>query len=553
MKKLLLSIFGLMLAISGINAQTVTLDFTNNDWGFPEGSGNKAVDAAQFENGGYTITLTGSEDNGFYYVTSSNYLLLGKEGASLKLPAFDFDVAKIEVVGREGASKYVTENLFVDEVAVSTQSSAGDAKGTITFNIAEEYQKAGNIYTIKVTNANNTQITAIKVYKVGEGSVEPETPVDPEIPAEPTEMSIYEIITAGASTYAKTEGQIIATHEKAFLLSDGEEKILVYLDKEHEYKTGNLITITGITTNYKGLWQFDAKSEIVVRGEGSANNVSHGNPTLMEGEAMDEYLGSPVIKYAEYTGTLTKNDNYYNIKVKDAKTSTASISYPYAEMLAMEDGTNIESGDSIKVTGYLVGITGSSYISTMATKIELIKKGEATTEPETPVEPETPIEGEILTVAQVLEKYVPGDTISANVKGYIVGVVDGTTIMSNAVFTGVTEKNSNIIIADNADETNVENCISVQLPSGKIRTALNLKDNPDNYKKEVILTGKIIKYCGAAGLKETSAYQFTGATAIENVDAEAESTEIYDLAGRRIDKITEAGIYIINGVKKIVR
>ena len=40
---------------------------------------------------------------------------------------------------------------------------------------------------------------------------------------------------------------------------------------------------------------------------------------------------------------------------------------------------------------------------------------------------------------------------------------------------------------------------------------------------------------------------------IDSVDADAENAVIYDLTGRKIEKITKAGIYIINGVKKVVK
>ncbi len=42
-------------------------------------------------------------------------------------------------------------------------------------------------------------------------------------------------------------------------------------------------------------------------------------------------------------------------------------------------------------------------------------------------------------------------------------------------------------------------------------------------------------------------------TAIDSVNAEAENAVIYDLTGRRVEKITKAGIYVINGVKKVVK
>jgi hypothetical protein len=40
---------------------------------------------------------------------------------------------------------------------------------------------------------------------------------------------------------------------------------------------------------------------------------------------------------------------------------------------------------------------------------------------------------------------------------------------------------------------------------------------------------------------------------IDSVDADAENAVIYDLTGRKIEKITKAGIYVINGVKKVVK
>ena len=44
-----------------------------------------------------------------------------------------------------------------------------------------------------------------------------------------------------------------------------------------------------------------------------------------------------------------------------------------------------------------------------------------------------------------------------------------------------------------------------------------------------------------------------GTTGIEKVEIRNEKSEIYDLTGRRIESITAPGIYIVNGVKKLVR
>ncbi len=48
-------------------------------------------------------------------------------------------------------------------------------------------------------------------------------------------------------------------------------------------------------------------------------------------------------------------------------------------------------------------------------------------------------------------------------------------------------------------------------------------------------------------------FGFDGTTAVEKVEMRNEKEEIYDLQGRRIDEITEPGIYIVNGVKVLVK
>ena len=50
-----------------------------------------------------------------------------------------------------------------------------------------------------------------------------------------------------------------------------------------------------------------------------------------------------------------------------------------------------------------------------------------------------------------------------------------------------------------------------------------------------------------------SMYNEAVTTAIENVETEVENNVIYDLTGRRIEKITNAGIYIVNGCKVLVK
>ena len=102
------------------------------------------------------------------------------------------------------------------------------------------------------------------------------------------------------------------------------------------------------------------------------------------------------------------------------------------------------------------------------------------------------------------------------VKAYIVGQVNGASMSGGAEFnapfssstnqeTGAeTGYNTNLLIALSADETNASNCVPVQLPSGALRTGLNLVQNPDMDGQEILLYGSLEVYFGTAGIKTTS-------------------------------------------------
>ena len=714
MKKFLLSMFFVLTATLGIQAQKVSLDFTSNTWGLPEGSANKAVDAATFTSGDYSVILTGSTGNGYYFNTDG-YLMLGKNGASLALPAFDFAVSKIEVVGRTGASTGTLENIYVGETAVSTQCK-GSAT-TNSFQIAESHQAAGNVYVLKIESKHNAQITTINIYEAGSEPTEPEggeTPEEPETPSndylnetfatdlgsfttqetvgnypwvfaanygakasgyangasqdaeswlispamnltgetkasiafdyvinkgdanaaatnhkllitnnytgnvtttewteveygavnngnwtfnntgnialpesmmdkpavviafkyvsttensstweiknvvvsgekgatvEPEEpeggegegdgdelevTDISDIIDAGAGK-AKAQGTIVATYARGFLLDDGTGSILVYLGSDGGNAVGEIVTVEGTTSLYGGLLQFAAGSVVTKL---TTTTVSYPTATVMDGAALDAFIAAPVVKYVEYTGTLTINNNFYNVAVEGAATAIGSIQYPQDAIK-----NSLTTGSVVKVTGYTIGVSSSKYVNTMAVKVEVVG--------EEPEEPEVPTETQNYTVTEALAAYVDGQQIPAIVTGYIVGAMNPTGYVPEFKTTTV---NTNILISDNADESNIENCLIVQLPKGDIRSALNLVDNPGNYKKQVKITGNIEKYFNVAGLKSVTAYELTGTTGIDEITENGvQSTVIFDLTGRRVENITAPGIYIVGGKKVLVK
>lgn len=111
-------------------------------------------------------------------------------------------------------------------------------------------------------------------------------------------------------------------------------------------------------------------------------------------------------------------------------------------------------------------------------------------------------------VASAKSVFVDGSATTAWVVGYIVGSVDGMTLSTNAVFGSATSTKTNLLISDNPNTTNVNECIPVQLPSGAVRDALNLVDNPTNLGKKVKMNGSIEKYFGAPGFKSVKEFEF---------------------------------------------
>ena len=152
--------------------ETVVFDFTNGAWGIPtmeENNYSSIKTAGEYTDGVNTIKIDPTANKGSYIYDSKGFLNLGKPGSKIVLPAFGFAVAKIEVVGHPSASSYpnVDMNVYVGKTAVSTPCIGSTA--TSTFEIAADKQAAGNIYELVIgSNGGNyssyAYITYIKVY-----------------------------------------------------------------------------------------------------------------------------------------------------------------------------------------------------------------------------------------------------------------------------------------------------------------------------------------------------------------------------------------------------
>lgn len=125
------------------------------------------------------------------------------------------------------------------------------------------------------------------------------------------------------------------------------------------------------------------------------------------------------------------------------------------------------------------------------------------TQPGAPTTPEVATQGTEASPYTVTDAKTVKTGTSKYIKGYIVGYVPDKAL-NEAIFGDASSAETaptNILLAAKADEKEVKNCMPIQLPAGDLRTALNLKDNSGNLKKELIICGNIETYFGATGLK----------------------------------------------------
>jgi len=89
--------------------------------------------------------------------------------------------------------------------------------------------------------------------------------------------------------------------------------------------------------------------------------------------------------------------------------------------------------------------------------------------------------------------------------GHIVG---GDLSSSSASFQKPFESRTNFLLGPRTSTDDKDDCLSVQLPSGEIRNALNLVDNPELLGRKICVRGDIVEaYYGIPGIKNITEYE----------------------------------------------
>lgn len=299
---------------------------------------------------GSNKSLYGAEDNAF--VTSEFHVYLSKDGEKWAEIAYDRPVGEDEHTDR-GTWALATANFTLKQVP------------------SELYIK----FTSDLTSSH--RIDDVKLF---EGIGGTEVDLDNITPPVTETKTIAEVIAGSVGATYTTQGQVVAINGRSFLIQDNSGKILVYLGwkdnkpvVDYSATIGQTVKVTGKTTTYSKLVQF-SETDLVIE-KVSDGSFTQPTPEKFDGAAFDAYAAAtPVIKYIEYSGTLTIDGYYYNIAVEGTDLQ-GSLAYP-------ADGFVDASlnGQVVIVKGYTLGMTNQSkMLSTIAVSVE--KDGDAPAEP----------------------------------------------------------------------------------------------------------------------------------------------------------------------------
>ncbi len=296
-------------------------DFTQNGWGLPT---DYTVEEGSFKNTGKTIQIAGSNGNGYRYnANSGSYLIVGKTGAYLTLPTFDFDVFAISVTGKSGASTGVRQNMYVEETAVSSETTG--ATGTNIYFIDKQFQAAGNAYTLKVNSNANTQITEIKVYKK-DAFVE------------------FAVTDAGYRTYCNAEGLDFSVATKGLTAY-----IIEGVDAEG---STNLVTkkVTNVPAKTGLLIQAEAGTYYVAKSEATATVVPTAEtPVIITDDVKNNQLVG-VVEATEIDPSIIvlMNGNEGVGFYKTSKTFTVGANTAYLPVSVLETVATASADSGVK-------------------------------------------------------------------------------------------------------------------------------------------------------------------------------------------------------------
>ena len=244
MKKLLLTLA--VAAGFGFSsyAEEVTESFAKNDAAWFSITKTQASDTPKdltSSNTGITYSVTQA------YYNQDGYVMLVKSKGILKFK-LDFDCANITIYSKANASASQAVAVYAGETEIKGSSKIPNvADGNLSVDVPEANQAAGTEYSIKVSTANNVQVTKI-VYTLAGGVMKKDAGLS--FPEAKYEVNLGQAFTApaltkatnAAVTYAsdkETVATVDATTGAVTLVGEGTARITATAEANDEYRAGS--------------------------------------------------------------------------------------------------------------------------------------------------------------------------------------------------------------------------------------------------------------------------------------------------------------------------
>ena len=565
MRKFTLFVALMVAFVTGASAQatlneTAVFDFTNNAWGIPgydmvNFRGVKTV--GTYTDGDKSITIDPTKNKGeFYY--ENGYLRIAKPGSKIVLPAFDFAVEKIEVIGHPSATSYpnVDMNVYVGSTAVST--ACVGSTGTYTYEIDADKQVAGNVYELVIgSNGGNYSsvmfITYIKVYPK-------ENKLEAPVITPTSGVYVSEQTVNVHSVTADIKGVTNVTY---YYTTDGNEPTV------EDEETDGVITISESCT-----------LKVIVE-------LTYGDKTYVSASSSAEYIISEEVTYPK--ATVMASGKYFIV-------ASNTIAQPFSNGILPAKQTNANDENVTDAAYYAysfecAGSAGNFYIkdanglyltaSAMGTKDE-IKISTTYHNCAWSVTIEDGIakirkDGYVLAYdgnAIVVVKEV--NVTDATAYPSLYGISNPPSVFSYSPNSYTTELKTIYITFSEAvriegittsDQIPVYNAEDSTFPVGMGNWTLAGETMTIELGTGIITNGNYYVIIPAeclvseiTGKKPTEDIRIDlvvyneDQTSIEDVESENGNVKvIYDLQGRKIETITKSGIYIVDGKKVLVK
>ena len=352
MKKFLLSIFAVILAVFSVQAETktYTYDFSKNtNWVTTKGGSTAVATGSSNTLNDFYDKATGDVFNaggkGYFPSTNAGYFLWGKSGAYIELPTYAGEkITNVTAKSSSGHSTSVTVGIYSGSTSVVSAKTWSTNSSLYSYDIPAEYQS--EVLRLQVTNAKNSQVVSITITTVttGEGGGE-ETPVAPAAPTLPAACSFDDTMTVE--------------------ITDVAEGATAYysLNNETDWVEGTSVKITETTTVYAKAVKDELSSDVVYAtytkntpvtppAEGEVVDVLNRELTGISGTSYSSWSGKTVTSDAVYAGQSAGGNDAIQLRSNNNNSGViTTASGGKVKKIVVEWNSNTADGRTLNVYG----------------------------------------------------------------------------------------------------------------------------------------------------------------------------------------------------------